>query len=338
MDTVFPGAEWQQVEPTDVGIDPDKLDKARKWFDANVGDRVYRVAIIRHGYLVAEWQKGVDVDEQLNMASATKSLFSSVLGIAIGEGKINSADDKLIDYFPQFMDVPEGKGPKPGRFAKSEDRDITFRQLISNTSGYMKPSETPGAQFHYQTFGMNICCHGIEMAYGLYDSCDPDRLGGINKLIAEKIRDRIGGTWTHRYTDFDHPPEAAKNIFGHSARCDASARDMGRMGLLWLHMGRWEDTQVIPAEWIPEATKTAPDIMANCPKEQWRYGYAFWTNDHGQLWPSLPRDSFCAHGAGAKMIWVCPSLDLIVAQSPGLYEQPSEEDKGAVPIIVAACM
>ncbi|MBS1252054.1 MAG: hypothetical protein MAG451_01090 [Anaerolineales bacterium] len=84
------------------------------------------------------------------------------------------------------------------------------------------------------------------------------------------------------------------------------------------------------------ATQTAPDIRANCPREQWKYGYGFWTNDHGQLWPNLPRDSYAASGAGSQHIWVCPSLDLVVVQSPGLWEEQAENDAGLLRLVVDA--
>jgi len=41
--------------------------------------------------------------------------------------------------------------------------------------------------------------------------------------------------------------------------------------------------------------------------------------------PSVPRDSFAANGAGRRHIWVCPSLDLVVAQSPGLCKNQTYE-------------
>ncbi len=339
MESVFPGDEWEQAEPEEVGIGADKLEAVRRWYEDEVGENPFRVVIVRGGRMVSEWEQGVPTDEKRNMASATKSLFSSILGVAVAEGKIGSADDLAVDYFPEMMDVPEGRGPKEGRFAKPEDRGITLRQLISNTSGYMKPGETPGGIFHYQTFGMNILCHAIEAAYGLYDSSDPDRLPGVGKLIEEKIRNSIGGVWAHHYTDFQHPPGAAKDIFGHSPRCDSSARDMARMGLLWLHFGRWDDQQVIPEDWMRQATKTSPDIVANNPQDKWCYGHGFWTNDHGVLWPTLPKDSFAAAGAAGNHIWVCPSLDMVVAQSPNRSPK-DESNEIAGPLlerIVAAC-
>jgi len=255
-----------------------------------------------------------------------------------GPGQLGPPDDKVVDYYPELMDVPEGKGPKPGRFAKPEDRDITFRQLISNTSGYMKPGEAPGSTFHYQTFGMNVLCHAIASAYGRYDSADPEGSRGLGSLIEEKIRDPIGSSWEHGYTNFDLPAESLLGIFGYYNQLYASARDMARLGLLWLRGGRWGDVQVVPGDWLAEAVCTAPDILPKCPEDEWRYGYGFWTNDHGKLWPSLPRDSFAANGAGRRHIWVCPPLDLVVAQSPGVYETQSDElNRALLERIAAAC-
>jgi len=338
MDEVFPGDDWERADPEEAGFAADGLEETREWLAERAGQAPYRAVIVRGGRLVAEWQQGVETDECHGLASAAKSVYSCMLGIAVAEGKVGSADDKVVDYYPEMMDVPEGKGPKPGRFAKPEDRDITFRQLISNTSGYMKPGETPGSTFHYQTFGMNVLCHAIASAYGRYDSSDPEGSPGLGSLIEEKIRDPIGGSWEHGYTNFDLPAESLLGIFGYYNQLYASARDMARLGLLWLRGGRWGDVQVVARDWMAEATRTAPDIEANCPEDEWCYGYGFWTNDHGKLWPALPRDSFAANGAGRQHIWVCPSLDLVVAQSPGVYETQSDElNSELLERIAAAC-
>ena len=55
-----------------------------------------------------------------------------------------------------MIEVREGQGPKPGRHAFSEDKNVTFRQLIANTFGYMKPKEKSGKVFLYQSYGMNF--------------------------------------------------------------------------------------------------------------------------------------------------------------------------------------
>jgi CubicO group peptidase (beta-lactamase class C family) len=369
----YPGVQWDCILPREAGFDSGKLDFAKRWLDDNVGSGRYRVVIVRYGRLVAEWHFGFRPnkrlslrsrvksvfshnvtqtsgklvsdsnqyegrDKRLSLASAAKSIFSCILGIAIEEGKIQSADDKVIDYYPEAFNVKEGEGPKPGRRAFKKDREITFRQLISNTSGYMKPGEEPGKVFHYQTYGMNILNHAIAKTYGMYNISDPKGSLGLKSLIDEKIGIPIDADWEHEYVNFNLHHKARINIFGYYDRIKATALDMARLGWLWCNWGRWKDKQLVPEQWMREATRTAPDIIANCSKVQWKYGYGFWTNDHSQLWPDLPRDSFAASGAGGQHIWVCPSLDLVVVQGPGISKIQEENITEFVKLVLNACV
>jgi len=339
-----PGAPWPAAAPERAGFDRARLADAHAWLADAAGEAACRVGVYRHGLAVAEWCRGLPPSRQVQMASAAKSVYSCMLGIAVREGRIGSADDRVVDYYPEMMDVPEGRGPKPGRHAKPDDRDITFRQLISNTSGYMKPDEPPGSTFHYQTFGMNIICHALAVAHGLYDSADPARLPGPGALAERMIRDPIGASWSSCYSNFPHPPEALTGIFGNYLQLSASLDDLARLGRLWLDLGRWGDRQVVPDGWLREAVRTAPEVHAASSAargerfegEALCYGYGFWTNEPGLLWPSLPRDSFAASGAGRIHVWVCPSLDLVVVQSPGVYTHQRDNDSGLLGRIVAA--
>jgi CubicO group peptidase (beta-lactamase class C family) len=336
---VYPDAEWDLVLPAEAGFDAGKLQSAGRWLEetaARMEEGRYRAVVVRGGRLVAEWNHGVDRDERLWLASATKSIFASILGIVIDEGTLPSVDARVIDYYPEAMDVPGGEGPKEGRYVFDKDREITFRQLISNTSGYMKPGEEPGKVFHYQTYGMNILTHAIAKAYGLYDIRDPEGSPGFKQLVESRLRIPIGAGWGYYLANFDLHPKARIQIFGYYDGVRSSALDMARLGWLWCNWGRWEDRQLIPEAWLREATRVAPDIRANCPREQWNYGYAFWTNEYGELWPSLPKDSYAASGAGSQHIWVCPSLDMVVTQSPGLWQNQAENDTGLLRLIVDA--
>ena len=334
--TTYPDIEWEYASPAQSGFDPDKLDRARSWMGDQAGEQGYRVVIVRGGRIVAEWSRGLDRDRRLSMYSASKSVFSSILGIAIDDGRISSADARLTDYYAEAMDVPEGEGPKNGRYAFDKDRAITFRQLISNTSGYMKPGEEPGRVFHYQTFGMNVLVHGISKTYGYYEISDAENSPDLQPLLDERIADPIGASLTISRTNFDLQPSARIHIFGYANWINATALDMARLGWLWLNWGRWNGLQVIPEAWLRDAVQTAPDIRDNCPEEKWKYGLGFWTNDHGQYLPSLPRDSYAAVGAQRMHIWVCPSLDLVVVQSPGVYEDHSDNDTGLLRLVVDA--
>ena len=201
----------------------------------------------------------------------------------------------------------------------------------------MKPGEEPGTVFHYQTYGMNVLTHAIAKAYGLYDIGDPEGSPGLKVLMEGKLAKPIGASWSYYLANFDLPPKARTHIFGYYEGVNATALDMARLGWLWRNWGRWEEKQVVPEEWLREATRTAPMIREHCPREQWQYGYGFWTNDYGELWPSLPRDAYAASGAGHQHIWVCPSLDLVVVQSPGQWEDQAENDGGLLSMIVDAC-
>ena len=330
MHQTFPTENWETRSPEEAGFSTDKLGTFSPWLSELAGDKTYQVAVCRNGYLIGEWYQGTDPDQPHRQASAAKSYYSSMLGIAEAEGRISSPDDKVIDHYPEMMEVPESKGPKPGRYAFEKDREITLRQLICNVSGYMKPGEEPGKVFHYQTYGMNILTHALANIYGYHDNEAPDRLGGCGKLIEEKIRNPIQGTWGHEYSNFKLQPEARLNIFGYYTQIYSSARDLLRIGHLWMNWGNWNGTQIIPEKYLKEATVTNPFILENEPEENWKYGHGFWVNDHGKQWADLPRDSFAASGAGAKHTWVCPRLGVVVIQNPGLWDQFRDDEKKKV--------
>lgn len=261
----------------------------------------------------------------MRLASAAKSVYSCALALAIEEGKIESADAKVVDYYPEMTDVPAGTGPKPDRHAYEKDRNITFRQLISNTSGYMKPDELPGQVFHYQTYGMNILCHAVAKSYGLWDVNDPEGSPGLEPLFERWFRQPLEAGWGYYRANFDLQPGARLGIFGYYEGIQIDALDMARLGWLWRHNGRWGEQQLVPEAWMREATR-AVEVPYHVADARWRdaYGLGFWTNENSSIWPGLPRDSFAASGAGRQHIWVCPSLDLVVAQSPGIYADQDE--------------
>ena len=74
MSSVFPQKEWQVRPAGELRFDPEKLGAAESWM-GSFGEP-FRVVIVRHGYLAAEWNRGVEAHQQLRMASAVKSAYS----------------------------------------------------------------------------------------------------------------------------------------------------------------------------------------------------------------------------------------------------------------------
>ena len=82
-----------------------------------------------------------------------------------------------------------------------------------------------------------------------------------------------------------------------------NAWDMARFGYLWLRNGKWENKQIIPADYVKTAltpSKHGPD-----------YGFLWWLNTRGGA-KTLPTNSFQAQGAGSNTIFVSPDHDLVI--------------------------
>lgn len=333
--------DWERVMAEDVGMDGEKLEAARLWFADTLRNGKGRLAIVRHGRVVLEYDHNMSADEKPGIASAAKSIYSNVLGIIVAEGKLKSPDEKVIDYYPAMMDVKEGEGNKPGRHAFPENKDITFRHLICNVSGYMKPGEAPGKVFNYQSWGMNVLTKALATVYGLYDVNDPDRLPGFQALIEEKLAKPIGADWEY---SCESPPfgdrlseNARLDVFGGYTGVHSTALDLARVGWMWVCGGRWDGKQVVPEDWLKETMAVAPDILANCPEEHWQYGHGIWTNAEGKIWPQLPRETVTSSGAGGHFWTVFPSRELVVVQNPG-RAHGGDRGKMANPELLEICL
>ena len=79
--------------------------------------------------------------------------------------------------------------------------------------------------------------------------------------------------------------------------------DHARFGLLISRNGKWNDTQIVSADWIAQATRQQGVSRG--------YGYLWWLNSEGR-WPAASRKSFAALGAGNNTIWIDPEHELVV--------------------------
>ena len=86
---------------------------------------------------------------------------------------------------------------------------------------------------------------------------------------------------------------------------NARPRDYARFGLMMLHGGRWNDQQIVPSDWVAEATAAS---RATDPAEF--YQYLWWVG------PPEPgaRPSFYAHGKFGQLVAVFPAQDLVVVR------------------------
>jgi CubicO group peptidase (beta-lactamase class C family) len=89
-----------------------------------------------------------------------------------------------------------------------------------------------------------------------------------------------------------------------------NARSLGRVGLLVLHEGKWNDKQLVPAAWLKESIGPSQDLNKS-------YGYLWWNNTTNK-WPHVPKDAYAALGRWDNNILIVPSLDLVVIRQSDL--------------------
>jgi CubicO group peptidase (beta-lactamase class C family) len=298
---VYPAAEWERRTPEQVGLSAEKL---KALADLAGG----RGCVVRHGYLVYTWG---DPARSGDIASAVKPVVSTLLLLAVQQGKIKDANAKLADFEPRLLALNRGK-----------DAGITWRHLASQTSGYGL-AEAPGEAYGYNDFALALYYDTLTRQVYQQDG---------TRVLKEQLGDVLG--FQDRYTFEAFGPK------DRPGRLAISVRDLARFGLLYLRGGRWQGKQVL----TPESVRTAlsSPVPAGVPrtrglaadmlpaqrslgggKDQTAvgpgcYSFNWWLNRTDgagrRLFTDAPPDAYVASGhGGRRALWVAPSLDLVVA-------------------------
>jgi CubicO group peptidase (beta-lactamase class C family) len=294
--STLPAADWKQLSsPEQAGWSPKKLDDIRRYLE-EIGST--SAMILQHGVVVAAWG---DTAHRSNLHSCRKSLLSALIGIAVADGKINLDDtlDKLgIDDNKPSLTATE----KQARVRDLlEARSGVYHPTDYETKGMLekKPprgSHAPGTFWYYNNWDFNTLGYIYEQATGtkIFDA--------FYRQIAQPI-----GMQDFRARDGRYITSADSRFPAYPF--EMSARDFARFALLYLHGGKWNDTQVVPEDWVKASTRPYSDC------ESGGHGYLWWTGDSASGRPqeiSFPRGSFWAEGHLGQYAVVVPSLDLIV--------------------------
>lgn len=291
-----PGAGWQQlVSPEQTGWSSKKLDKIHEYIEG-IGST--SALIVQHAVVVAAYG---NVEHKSNLHSCRKSLLSSLIGIAVAEGKIN-LDDTL-----EKLGIDDNKPS-----LTPQEKQATVRDLLEARSGVYHPTvyETKGMEEKKPPRGSHA-----PGTFWYYNNWDFNALGYIyEKATGEKILDAYYRRIAQPIGMQDFKPRDGEYISSLDSRFpaypfDMSARDFARFALLYLHGGKWNDRQVVPADWVKASIRPYSDT------ESGGYGYLWWTGDSASGAPqaiSFPKGSFWAEGHLGQYAVVVPSLDLIV--------------------------
>ena len=105
-----------------------------------------------------------------------------------------------------------------------------------------------------------------------------------------------------------------------------TARAVARVGRLMLRKGDWEGRQLVESKWVECVVAYAGTSLPDRPPGDPRpgSGLGWWTN-FDRVWSAVPRNAFAGSGAGNQLLFVVPSLDLIVVRNRA---QIGDESKG----------
>ncbi|MDZ4230027.1 MAG: hypothetical protein U1C53_02720 [Candidatus Veblenbacteria bacterium] len=91
-----------------------------------------------------------------------------------------------------------------------------------------------------------------------------------------------------------------------------SARELARFCYLYLSNGTWNGQQIISKSWIQQAT--SPQVSQSLPGYVKAYGYNWWTNSRGDLWPDASTSAYAAQGFNNNRCLVLPEWDMVVVR------------------------
>jgi CubicO group peptidase (beta-lactamase class C family) len=281
--------------------------------------------VIVDGYVI--WQ-GPDVDRVHNTWSVTKSFTSTAMGLLLGEdlaGFTTLAGDH----------VPSLAASYPA---------LNLHHFVTHGSGYdavggeqsatpftpAAPRFTPpGGSFLYWDAAINQFANVLTQI-GVEPLVD---------LFRREVADPIGmpsGEWS--WGDFGFQNGLLVNGGGgnQGEGIRTNARTLARFCHLFLAGGSWDGVQLVPSEWVAEATRS--QVPYSTPNEgggigPGSYGYGWFTNGFvttgSRLWPDAPAGAYMAAGFNQNRCWIIPEWSIVVVRTGtnGGNYTPAEENE-----------
>jgi len=268
-----------------------------------------------------------DRDRFLSQSMA-KTITAMLIGIAVSENKIRSIDDLVSVYVPGLANTEYGKTPirellhmsSGVAFTENYDGKDDVAQLVRDLFG--EPGKDPVASV--AQFNTRIAPPGTKWHYA---SVETEILGLVLRAatgvpVADYLGDKIWGaigteadaSWTIDSTG----QETAFCCF------NATLRDYARLGRLLAYDGAWEGRQLIPRQWLLDATTVNPVnayLAPGAATPYFGYGYQVWI-------PPGEQRSFALIGIRGQMIFVDPASKLVMVHT-AVRKQPSDRASSA---------
>lgn len=276
------------------------------------------VLVVKDGAIIAErYRDGFDQTTSQRTWSVAKSIAATIIGAAVHEGLIDPAAPAGLAAWSEAGD-PRGS--------------ITVENLLHMSSGLTSPTAgnrtddvyfgggrvidhaitnrlvaTPGARWRYANNDTMAAMRALR------EAMDNDR--AYLRFPFERVLHPLGMRHTFLETDWN-------GDFILSSQVWTTARDLARLGLLYLNDGMWDGVRILPEDWNDYVARPAPDQPPQPEEGRARPGYGaqFWLYDsrHG-----LPAGTYAARGNRGQYLFIVPERNMLIVRR-GFDGRPGE--------------
>ena len=275
---------------------------------------IHSFMFLRHGKVIAEgWWNPYGPDYSHVMYSASKTFTATAIGLAVSENKLKITD-KVISFFPYSLPDTTGELMK----------ELTVRDLLTMSVGQdpeprsmgtngdwialflsTEPVVKPGTVFKYNNMATFMLSAIVQQVTG--------------QTLFDYLQPRIFKPLAIRGIDWDLNPQGI-NLGMIGLRLHTE--DMAKFGQLLLQGGTWNKKQLIPKEWVNEATSfkiSNSDPQSKIPDEinDWAQGYCY------QMWRGR-NNTVRLDGMAGQFVILIPDKDAVVVLTANARNTQSE--------------
>ena len=286
--------------------------------DSVTNDRLVNtnaIVVAKQGKLIFErYFNGFNADIPHDLRSASKSISSAIVGIALDDNIIKSVDENLEDFLTEeVLDTADLITQISLKNLLTMSSGLDVNNLASE--GYYQDSRNPDSWLETVLKSPVIHEPGTYSDYGsanpfLLGVCLNERLRiPMDRYIHEKLFEPLGITnYILQTDDSQVTPYFGGGWF-------LTPRDMLKFGQLFLDQGKWKGKQIVSQEWVQESTGKHMRLQDASDKNE--YGYQWWHDDYevdGKIISTIE-----ARGAGGQFIFIAPQLEVVVAITSGNF-------------------
>ena len=312
----WPTKGWKTSIPEKQGMDSAKLLMADEFIQNRLPD-AYSLLVVKNGYLVFEkYYSWGSPEKYAHVHSVTKSFTSALIGIALDKGYLNSVDQKLVDFFPEY--ITDESDPMK--------KEISIRHLLTMSAGFKWNDRGPSMRNWY------LSSNWVKSAIQLPQENTPGEIFNYNSSTSHLLSAILSKSSEISTLDFAKQylfePLGIQSAYWHQDQqgyhiggfgLGLSARDLAKLGFLYLNNGYWNGRNIVSESWVNESTSQQIQAVSHPIYGKFGYGYQWWVKKVDGC------NSFRAWGRRGQFIVVVPELDLVIAvtSNPVLPHPPT---------------